>query len=230
MKDAGNPYELHRTLARAFGAGDEYSSARVLFRIEDDVRDKDGVVVLVQSLSKPDWAALRAWNDYLVPGPDGAKMRPLIIADINAGDRFRFRLRANPTKRVPGDHTMDGNGKMKDGPLIGLLTDEAQLAWLIRRSECHGFRLVVQGHTGEGMPSFAVSQRNESEVRSAGKDKRTLFPQMVTAEGHRATFASARFDGELKVTDPDAFRKAVYSGVGRGKAFGFGLLSVARAG
>jgi hypothetical protein len=37
-----------------------------------------------------------------------------------------------------------------------------------------------------------------------------------------------RFDGVLVVTDPALFRETVANGIGSGKAFGFGLLSLAR--
>jgi CRISPR-associated protein Cas6/Cse3/CasE subtype I-E len=40
---------------------------------------------------------------------------------------------------------------------------------------------------------------------------------------------AVRFDGVLVVTDLDRFTKAVAAGIGPFKAFGFGLLSVARA-
>ncbi|MEM0963873.1 MAG: type I-E CRISPR-associated protein Cas6/Cse3/CasE, partial [Bacteroidota bacterium] len=38
-----------------------------------------------------------------------------------------------------------------------------------------------------------------------------------------------RFDGELRVIDPDRLAVAVASGIGPAKAFGFGLLSLALA-
>jgi CRISPR system Cascade subunit CasE len=37
------------------------------------------------------------------------------------------------------------------------------------------------------------------------------------------------FEGRLRVTDAEAFRRALAAGIGSGKAFGFGLLSVAPA-
>ena len=38
--------------------------------------------------------------------------------------------------------------------------------------------------------------------------------------------AGVRFDGVLEVTDPVSFAATLDSGIGSGKAFGFGLLSV----
>ena len=45
----------------------------------------------------------------------------------------------------------------------------------------------------------------------------------------RLTFMSVRFEGMLTVLDPAQFVQLVNSGVGSGKAFGFGLLSLAKA-
>ena len=38
---------------------------------------------------------------------------------------------------------------------------------------------------------------------------------------------SVRYDGVLVVTDPAGFHEALVQGIGSGKAFGFGLLSLA---
>jgi CRISPR system Cascade subunit CasE len=40
-------------------------------------------------------------------------------------------------------------------------------------------------------------------------------------------FNAAMFEGMLACTDADKLRSAVISGIGRGKAFGMGLLSLA---
>jgi CRISPR system Cascade subunit CasE len=43
------------------------------------------------------------------------------------------------------------------------------------------------------------------------------------------SFGSVLFEGELIVTDVKAFREALMQGIGSGKAYGFGLLSIARS-
>ena len=45
----------------------------------------------------------------------------------------------------------------------------------------------------------------------------------------RMTFGDVVFEGRLVVTDVERFRQALADGIGSGKAFGFGLLSVAPA-
>jgi len=92
-----------------------------------------------------------------------------------------------------------------EGKRVGLTTEEDQRAWLIRKGEQGGFR------------PDGVIVIDEGQVKAAKPNGRTL------------TFRSVRFEGALEVTEPDRFREALQAGIGSGKAFGFGLLSVARA-
>lgn len=43
------------------------------------------------------------------------------------------------------------------------------------------------------------------------------------------TFYAVTYEGLLRVTDSDVFRKSLKQGIGPGKAYGFGLLSIAPA-
>lgn len=45
--------------------------------------------------------------------------------------------------------------------------------------------------------------------------------------GATMTHASCRYEGQLTIRDPDALRHAITTGIGRGRAYGFGLLTVA---
>ena len=49
------------------------------------------------------------------------------------------------------------------------------------------------------------------------------------ASARRAIEFGVRFNGLLQVTDPEKLMQAVRNGIGPAKAFGFGLLSLARA-
>jgi CRISPR system Cascade subunit CasE len=83
---------------------------------------------------------------------------------------------------------------------VGLYRTEEQLDWLDRKGAAHGFRVL---HA------------------SASRQERTVDHR------HNLQFLSVQFDGILQVVDPDALAAAVDSGIGSGKAFGFGLLSLA---
>jgi CRISPR system Cascade subunit CasE len=117
------------------------------------------------------------------------------------GQTFRFRLAANPTKRLRGDGKNDGNR-------IGLEREEDQLKWLSRKSDLHGFR-VLAARTAK------INQPDGCKVVNGKKQ-------------HIRQFA-VRFDGILQVTDAEAFSLACRQGIGSGKGMGFGLLSLASA-
>ncbi len=90
----------------------------------------------------------------------------------------------------------------------GLLEEKDQRAWLDRQGVRCGFQIVRCHAIPEGLQEF---------LRRSNGDERTV------------TLLSVRFEGLLQVTDPDALSAAVRDGIGPAKAFGFGLLSLARA-
>jgi CRISPR system Cascade subunit CasE len=49
----------------------------------------------------------------------------------------------------------------------------------------------------------------------------------TTPAGNRLTIAAARIDGTATVTDPELLRQALIDGVGRGRSYGCGLLTIA---
>lgn len=53
-----------------------------------------------------------------------------------------------------------------------------------------------------------------------------LFVQQFEKAGHSVTHGGAVLKGALTVTDPALFEKSFTQGIGRGRAFGFGLLQV----
>jgi CRISPR system Cascade subunit CasE len=87
------------------------------------------------------------------------------------------------------------------------LGEEAQVAWLRRKMEAAGLELVAVRQHDEGM-------RHGS--RKKLEDER------------RMTFVSVLYEGVVRVMDTDRAMTAVQGGVGSAKAFGFGLLSIAR--
>lgn len=93
-------------------------------------------------------------------------------------------------------------GKGKIGKRIGLYKMEEQIEWLQRKGEQHGF--ILQ--------SALPTQQQRIDQRSIERELK---------------FFSVQFDGILQVTDPAVFLTAIQAGIGSGKAFGFGLLSVA---
>ena len=187
-----NPYEMHRSLSRAFGDGEEaFQQARCMFRIDLERSPR----VLVQSLREPLWNDLLQRASYVMQTPSIKTLE----WQAAPGQCLRFRLRANPTKRVPSSR----EGDALAGRRVQLYQEEEQLAWMFRKGEAAGF-------------SVQDCRVSASERQMSRKQGQTLIHQAVL------------FDGRLQVTDPEKFSLALANGIGSGKGFGFGLLSLAR--
>lgn len=220
-KEISAPYQLHRTLMRAFPQDSvrvvrgTNLAAGVLFRLEQDSRQ--GILrVLVQSSLLPDWGFLSGKQDargqsYLLPDdllPDelaNPSTKELDMAgNVQRGSAFSFRLRANPTKRL-GKSSNEAPGKR-----VGLEKEEQQLNWLKRKASLGGFCIL----------HAEVSQ--DALLEDIVRDP-------ITGE-HSLTLIAVQFDGVLQVTDQEQFVKTLINGIGSAKGFGFGLLSLAPAG
>ncbi len=173
-----------------------------LFRV--DPKPAGRAVVLVVSAIEPNWDyAFHNARHFLAAPADWKQYR----VDTKRGQRMRFRLQANPTKKV---HALpEGSCRTtpltKNGRRVPVpATDDALIGWLERHAGLAGFRV-------EGKPEM---QPGYVYVNKAGK----------AGQGHR--LRSVDYDGILEVTDADIFAEALASGIGSAKAFGFGLLSV----
>jgi len=97
-----------------------------------------------------------------------------------------------------------------------------------------------EGKTGKLIPVKEVAELNEwfvNKVKAYGfdVDKRTLeihinnvqsFEKNYSGENLRVTHNSALFKGVLEVKERDVFAESFKHGIGKGKAFGFGLLQI----
>lgn len=135
--------------------------------------------------------------------PDGtAETRDYapLLARVAEGTRWRFRLAANPVKNVK---IPGGRGTVRNH-----VTVEQQEEWLAERAPKHGFALEPDG--------FRVV-----DSRWISFDKAT--------DGSPVRIHAVTFEGLLRVTDAGLFREALVHGIGRGKAYGLGLLTLMRA-
>ena len=208
-----------------------------LFRVDPG---PDGrAVILVQSAVKPDWDYAFQNAGFLPAAPAEVKVYEPALA---AGQRFRFRLLANPTKKIGTirkedrqRHTKEElkriegrNGRRVPVPSSEELSAWRQqnpngdertfislrlLDWLEQKAEPSGFSLenvsVQPGYAYFKKPGQHERQGPERETKDTGRRR------------------WARYDGVLVVADPARFRETLFRGIGSGKAFGFGLLSVA---
>lgn len=208
LRDLSDCRALHQRVLGAFPDGPEITSARdhygVLFRVEPV---EGGARVLVQSRAEPDWSRLP--SGYL-GAPARTKSLDAAYAQVTVGREFVFRLRANPTKRISAGNASET--ERWHGKRVELRREEDQIAWLRRKGTQAGFALVTVRAGGE------VAQVQRTGL--AGRVSSQRGPQPLA-------FGSVVFEGRLRVTDAALFRQALEDGIGSGKAFGFGLLSIA---
>lgn len=212
-RDLADCQELHRTILSAFpdgGGGATRERFGILFRLE--YRRGAPPALLVQSHENPNWSKLP--RAYLCAPPE-SKDISAALDSVLAGAVFRFRLRANPTRKI--ETKSDAGGNRRNGKRVELRTEQEQLNWLKRKAAEGGFELVSV-RTAAEIPDVRVS--DEGKVGG--------FRSSVSSSiGKRPlTFASVLFDGKLCVTDAHKFRATLEQGVGSAKAYGFGFLSI----
>jgi CRISPR system Cascade subunit CasE len=216
-RDIADCHDLHRTILSAFSQKENDSSGArhqfgMLHRLDID-RRSGRVTLLVQSRERPDWSRLP--DDYLEEtDTENPACKPIeeIYNSLRPGARLTFRLRANPTRKI--DTRSGPDGKRRNGKRVDLRREGDRIAWLKRKAEASGFRLL-----SVRLNNDVVNLRAQPENKFTGKRVQT----------GRLTFGSILFEGELEVTNSEAFLQALVSGIGSGKAYGFGLLSIAPA-
>lgn len=204
-RDAADVSQMHRTIMRAFPAAPEGVNPReyysVLYRLEAN-RRSGTITLYVQSAVQPNWSTLPA--HYALDGDNGqwpVKRVDHLYETIGPGRRLRFRLRANPTRKI--DTKTGPDGVRRHGRRVPVRGEQAQVDWLRRQGERHGFAVRTLSIQASGAPELKRS-------RIGGR-----------------TFQGVLYDGTLQVVDAEAFKRALAKGIGPAKAFGFGLLSIA---
>ena len=125
-----------------------------------------------------------------------------LLERITNGSKWQFRLTANPTIQLSGRSSEKGRGKV-----LAHITTEFQEEWLCRKAEKNGFSLTGGEYLVTSSRWYMFKKNRE--------------------EKSRVKLLAVTYEGLLTVTDADAFRKALVNGIGREKAYGMGLLTVA---
>ncbi|CAG1772045.1 CRISPR-associated endoribonuclease Cse3 [uncultured bacterium] len=128
-REIQNPYEMHRTLSKAFPFGNEAENNRILFRTEQE--EGIGVSVLVQSVLKPDWSLLTVSENYFLTGNYHPHCVKEFSTELPAGNLYHFKLRANTVRRDKAT-----------GKRVGVYDEKDLCDWLSRKSLNAGFSLI----------------------------------------------------------------------------------------
>lgn len=200
VRELNNPYELHRTIMRAFPDAMPKETERILFRLDVAARgttDYQLPSLLVQSTLRPDWGFLDEKEGFEQVG----ETKDLSELSFSTGQYLRFSLRANTVKRLPR-----GAEKLA-GQRVGLYREIDQIEWLSRKAQQAGFLIPVEA---------LIRPVDTRPARKPG------------AKG-QITLHQVDFSGILQVQDPLLFRQQLGAGIGPAKGLGCGLLLLASA-
>ncbi|WP_030244902.1 type I-E CRISPR-associated protein Cas6/Cse3/CasE [Streptomyces sp. NRRL S-350] len=139
--------------------------------------------------------------DRLPTGYGHAVTKPLtpLLDALRPGLNIRYRIAANPIRK-PGRATRELYRLKAVVPLQGVAADD----WWARQAKSSGLDLG----TLHSSPLEAAKGHRRSDQRPVKHDR-------------------VLFEGTAVITDPDLLRTRLTEGIGKGKAYGCGLLSIA---
>lgn len=196
-----SPQKLHAAVLAAFPSSTvDDGEGRVLWRL--DQRQHQVLLYLV-SPGKPDLTHLVEEVGW--PSTHGWDTRDYaaLLDRLKTGDEWAFRIKANPvsSRRKSEDATRSQR--------FGHVTVAQQTRWFVDRAERNGF-VIPSGEFDE--PDVAV--RGRENLRFARQD-------------HTVMLSTAVFEGRLKISDVEVFRRSLVHGIGPAKGYGCGLLTLA---
>lgn len=204
----GNPQAMHAAVMAAFGELSPGDGARPLWRLDPH---GGGFALYLSGPGTPDLTGLLRQMDLTEAAARNASMEPF-LSRLGAGQTWTFRLTANPVMSV-------SQGEGKRGKVVPHVTVAQQMTWLEAKSHQHGFRIETTDD-GDG-PDAAVTER---------RDLVFFKGTPGSASSRKVSLRTARFDGRLQITDADLIRNALTQGIGRARAYGCGLMSLAPVG
>jgi CRISPR system Cascade subunit CasE len=212
-----NPQRMHAAVLG--GLSKQPVEERVLWRPERDGEHRASVLVLTQST--PSWEHLVEQAGWSASDDAQALVRSYepVLDRIERGREFRFRLRANPVSatRSPVKPSPEQQRHLQAsarprGVRVAHRTAAHQLDWLKNRIGAWGFALRADDRGGDAV---RLTER-----------ERMSFPK---AGGHRVVIQTATYEGVLCVEDAERARASLVDGVGAGRAYGCGLITLAPA-
>ena len=157
---------------------------------------KKKTYLLILSMSKPDLSNII--EQFGFHGKcEESKEYDRLLERIEEGSVWHFRLVANPVHSI---RIENGRGKV-----VAHIAEKHQLDWLDNQAEKKGFCLL--------MDTVSIRESDWKIFKKRNSDKKVRI-------------LAVTFEGMLRVRNADIFRDALVNGIGRGKAYGMGLLTI----
>ncbi|MGW0671914.1 type I-E CRISPR-associated protein Cas6/Cse3/CasE [Streptomyces sp. NPDC002746] len=203
---------------------------RVLWRI--DYNSAAEVLLYVTSPARPDLTHLVEQAGWPTAEPQGWSTYDYatFLTGLSADSVWEFRLTANPVhsiRRKEGEPTKRTAHR----------TPRYQIEWLLKQQGRGGFAIVEKAPEARrlergdeyelvvgGAKGLSFSKRSSSTGKnnsSSGKDSSAV------AGRNAVRIAAVTYQGRLRVTEPEVFRLRLASGLGKAKAYGCGLMTLA---
>ncbi len=222
MRALAFPNVMHGAIEQSFESKDE----RKLWRVD---YFNGRCYLLVLSASKPDFSSLAAQFSPANTVAESRDYQPLLDR-IEAGQKYRFRLCANPVHCAKNGISLKA-GKESRGKVVAHVTQDQQCQWLVDKASKCGFALELGEKLTKTTKKDGKDVEHEVWTHPGFDVVHTTWKQFCKKAGdtkNKVTLRTATFEGELTVTDVEAFKKALVEGMGREKAYGCGLLTIIR--
>lgn len=152
--------------------------------------------LLLVSETKPD---LNKLEKYGVPATASTKDYDPFLKKLENGMKARFKIVLNPTISIK-----DSSKKSSRGKIVPLKSSGFS-KFLLDRSEKNGFLLNED--------DFLITERKVVPFKHSNNSKKINLDQVT-------------YEGKLKITDKDKMIETLTSGIGKKKAYGFGLMTI----
>ncbi|RGE19822.1 type I-E CRISPR-associated protein Cas6/Cse3/CasE [Leucobacter sp. wl10] len=222
-----DPQALHAAVESAFPPVplDPGSGSRLLWRLDADGDERQLLILSSRTPSlehlqeQAGWSAEQTWE---------SRSYDQLLSRFARGQRYAFRLTANPVHTVT-----DSSGRKK---LLAHVSVKHQTRWLTERADDLGVRFLTEGELFPGSGDPALDQTSAAAATHGGEAASEVAAAILVScretlhfrrGEQRVTLARARFDGLLEVTDVNRLRDALTRGIGRAKAYGCGLMTLA---
>ncbi|WGD37192.1 type I-E CRISPR-associated protein Cas6/Cse3/CasE [Lysinibacter sp. HNR] len=223
LRYISNPQATHAAIMQAFPP--ETEIGRPLWRLE---KEGTRAHLLVLSNLRPDWSHITeeaGWGDAEGAQAKIASYQPLIDL-ISRGREFHFKTTVNPvhsTTSPQGKYAKEAatktalntpEGKRPRGTVVPHKTVAHQTKWFQDRVERWGFELspLNSNTSSPAGKAFTLTNRNVLKFKHT--------------KGSQITLNTATFEGLIRISDPEVALNSLLNGVGQGKAYGCGLITL----